>query len=1051
VEGRPALVIVHFDPQHIAEHAYIEVNDDPNDPNSDKLPSPPIPSSLSGASRLGFRVPDTTLVIPFDLDTLLDWDAWPANLVAVAQQPPPAGAQIQQPGVSQTAIEAPWRLILSPGPAQRWLHALKAATHKDPKDGRRRTELWHTRLATRLTKPTPRVEEGGSLRAVWTPGFVRSTVPSIGDLGPNPPERTSLRPNDRYQIVRLTSDRGLHLQGTNTPYVPKPVHADRFALSGLGVFMDTTGTWPNVQDTSIDPDWFSDVVEWDHRAALGRDNFVRVIHSGFAYHWGHQLVLLEITERKLEPAQTPPNQGEIGAYNRKKFQIVRIELTKTYPENAAQPFGARDMPYTSVTLKTPKTPGLVAYDGSQAVTGTIVKDYQGAAFGQNAFWPMISGPGGVPTDFEWEFEAVDRDGNPCTFTTPLIFVSSTIAFDPSDTPGKKNLDAIADQFANATPSSRHSFKLNGQKVAFATFPGGTKGDTAHEVDEMTFGGVSAKVSDSIPPGQPRFFPRMVGADVRLQAAEQIAGGALAKKPTIGYHQTYLTNGANSAKVFASLIQKSKMLDANPAIEPLDYILNADKSGGAITPSMSITGLSAALGPMGGDLQNGVPSDFDPESFFGTPSALPKILGGLDLWDIIAVVPGFGDIAKVPKTTAHPFPDQIVTSLEWNPDHAPDGDPLHIFVPGGNCKISLKAVVTTKLNSNGTPGESTFEIEGKIEDFQVSLIGDTFQAIVIAFDHLSFTSKSGQTPVIDPAIIDVQYVDVMAFVAKLQEFLASLGLGSGGQAPSAQAGALPATLTADSPDEGGGGPSIEVDPSGITASVSVSLPAIQVGVFNLEGISFGMGLNVPFIEGPARVRFNFASIENPFLITVSCFGGGGSVEVGLGLDGFESLALSLEFGAKIAIDLGVASGGVSVMGGVYISLEEQNIGLQKTILTGFVKLEGDLDVLGLISAHLLFDLELTYEDDGTSKVVWGQAQLTVEVDVLCFSASVTVGPIEKTFAGGGGGGGSAPAALKKGATVAAGDAGNDNHISFEDLMSSTDWAAYASAYAPAAFA
>jgi hypothetical protein len=79
--------------------------------------------------------------------------------------------------------------------------------------------------------------------------------------------------------------------------------------------------------------------------------------------------------------------------------------------------------------------------------------------------------------------------------------------------------------------------------------------------------------------------------------------------------------------------------------------------------------------------------------------------------------------------------------------------------------------------------------------------------------------------------------------------------------------------------------------------------------------------------------------------VSCFGGGGSVEVGLGLDGFESLTLVLEFGAKIAIDLGVASGGVSVMAGVYINIEEQNNGLQKTELTGFVNLEGNLDVLG----------------------------------------------------------------------------------------------------------
>ena len=35
------------------------------------------------------------------------------------------------------------------------------------------------------------------------------------------------------------------------------------------------------------------------------------------------------------------DDDQVGGYLRKKFQVVRMELTKTYPENAAQPFGAR--------------------------------------------------------------------------------------------------------------------------------------------------------------------------------------------------------------------------------------------------------------------------------------------------------------------------------------------------------------------------------------------------------------------------------------------------------------------------------------------------------------------------------------------------------------------------------------------------------------------------------------------------------------------------------------------------------------------------------------
>jgi hypothetical protein len=1042
---RPALVVVHFDPQHLAEHAFFEVNDPKiqGDPGAETLTSPPVPSSMAGPSRLGFVVPDGMKVIPFDLGTLLGWSEWIPNLTGVAQEPAPQGAGIQEPGVSQTALEVPWRLILSPGPAQAWLHPVAAVTHRDPKDGVSRTELWHTRLGTHLSNPRPHTTEGGKLRAVWTPGFNPSVLPNPNDLGPDPPERTSLKPNDRWQIVRLTSDRSLFLQGTSTKYTPTPVNASRFALSALGVWMDSVGTWPTVQTSPFGFQWVSDLVEWDHRAAIGRDNFVRVIHAGHLFPFGHRAVVITVTERKLQPAEQGPAAGQVGAYLRQHAFIVVREPTRSYPANGAQPFGARDLPFTKVTLKSLVTPNLEPYDGQNSVPATRVLRPNSTPYGSFAFWPMIPSSSGTPVDFAFQIEAVDRDGQTIHFGAPMIFVSATLSLDAGK---KSDIDRVAQQHQTATPASRHTIAMSGQKVAFAKFAGGSAGDTAHETQDMTFGGVAAKQGDSIPSGQPRFFPRMVASQVRLQAAEQIAGSALAKRPTISFHSTYLNGGANHANVFASLIRDSEKFDDNPTVEPLDLILGADRSGGAITPSMAITGLSSLLGPMGGDLQSGVPSNFDPQDFFGTPGTLPKILGGIDLWDIIAAVTGFSDLAKVPKTLSSPLPDRIVTSLEWDPE--PQGDPLDVFRPGASCSISLKAEITTMLDPNGSPGESTFSIEGTIEDFQVALIGNVFEAIVITFDHLTFTSRSGEKPDVDPAVTDMEFVGVLEFVSKLQEFLQSVGLGSGGLTPSRHAKALPKGGTPDEPDDDGGGPSIQVDADGITASVSVSLPAIQVGVFSLEGISFGASLTIPFVDGPARIRFNFASEDHPFLITVSLFGGGGSVAVGLGLDGFESLTLSLEFGAKLAIDLGVASGDVSVMAGVYINIEEQNNGLQKTVLTGFVKIEGNLDVLGLISAHLLFDLELTYEDDGTEKSVWGQAQLTVEVDVLCFSASVTVGPIEKRFAGGGGGGGSI--AARSGA-AAPDDAGNDNHVSFADLMSSTDWAAYAGAYAPAAFA
>ena len=72
--------------------------------------------------------------------------------------------------------------------------------------------------------------------------------------------------------------------------------------------------------------------------------------------------------------------------------------------------------------------------------------------------------------------------------------------------------------------------------------------------------------------------------------------------------------------------------------------------------------------------------------------------------------------------------------------------------------------------------------------------------------------------------------------------------------------------------------------------------------------------------------------------------------------------------------------------------------------GFVEMGGRLSVLGLISVSLTFHLGLTYEllekagNNGIrSSKLFGQATLTVEIEILFFSMSVDVS-VEKTFIG-----------------------------------------------------
>src|SRR5262249_15346599 len=136
------------------------------------------PTRAAGPSRLAFRLPAGTDTLHYSLESLLDWASLEQSVVPVAAapdpnqkgvpEPPPIAPppSIRQPASTETAIEAPWRLFLSPNYSGAWAHAAVPVTLGA------RTELWHTRLAVRAQRPhgfaadetIPR-----RVRAVWSP------------------------------------------------------------------------------------------------------------------------------------------------------------------------------------------------------------------------------------------------------------------------------------------------------------------------------------------------------------------------------------------------------------------------------------------------------------------------------------------------------------------------------------------------------------------------------------------------------------------------------------------------------------------------------------------------------------------------------------------------------------------------------------------------------------------------------------------------------------------------------------------------------------------
>jgi hypothetical protein len=375
-------------------------------------------------------------------------------------------------------------------------------------------------------------------------------------------------------------------------------------------------------------------------------------------------------------------------------------------------------------------------------------------------------------------------------------------------------------------------------------------------------------------------------------------------------------------------------------------------------------MSRIMGPAS-DLDHVTDNFFDPASFFKDA----RILGGISLAEILGTATSLAG-ADVPKMLSRELPDRIEASFNWQTE-IKNSDPFKLFVPkadGSNpTPFKVKSVITTPL---GDPSKVTSEAVANLKNFKVNLFG----FIILWFDDLRFVAKSGNKPDVS---VDMHPTDAVTFGGPL-EFVNDLRR------------YIPIKGFSDPPN-------LDVSPSGITASYSLGLPSIQVGIFALSNLSLGAGFSLPFDSNPAQVKFNFCERQSPFNLTVSFLGGGGFFAIGIGTEGVREIEAALEFGAGVSIDLGVASGGVEIKAGIYFHWLEVSNG--KTVeLTGYVRLHGELSILGLISASLTFNLSLSYLKESGASTVWGEAELTVEIEILFFSASVSV-TCRREFGGG----------------------------------------------------
>ena len=984
----PAYIIVHFPPQNLAERAYFEA-DKPSSFTENPDP-PPIPIVMAGGSRLVFRVPSNTNELPYKLDVLLDWRRYEPSLVPVAKPPSdlhishtaalsPATASyeinkdlfaqggkrrarpkaqfnsaavaavaqsmlvIKEPEATDTSIEAPYRLMMSPHAWEGWAHSPSAVTANG------RTELWHTRLAMRTAEGDLDESESPykTLRAVWSPDYDPKNPPKATDLTPF---RTSMTSNDRYQIVGLTSN------FQTSGYEPVPVHAKNFMLSSLGAWIDTHGVW--------DPRKLQlDVCEWKHTATMGRDHYVKVVKLGYLFPYGHLAVKTEITERKFQQVGK-----RIGAYLRKRMFITVLKPVVEYPipyeSNMEQ-----EIPFQRIECVTMVTPNLEPAENS-AISGKDV----------DAFWPTLGND-----VFKFHMIAEDWEGRHSEFETPVIWIANSSSFKQGP------LSIVSIDYHSDKSKDRRRIDFRGQRIAYAEPD--KPGDTSYETQSMNlmdrvpaslFGNqavIDELTSKYIPP----FYPYMLNADVKIVAVQQLLGNDA--PATVQYPVSYKMNGMaakNKGQVFLEL--------KNPV--GLDFGGSPDKSCGVVAPSIGISAISRGFGAVGGVPSEFADGKFDPLSFFKDA----MVFGTIPLTSILDKIEDFGSLQsaglKIPQLKNTPIyesgksmPSAIETSFAWETSSVHNDTVTETFLASANgqqASLALSAVKRTALDG----GESTQVISGELRNFTIQLVPKIMHLADIVFNYIRFSCESGKKPDVKADIDKMVFRGVLEFINPLEEFLG----GNGFSDP----------------------PFLDVTSEHVRAGFTLPIPTVGIGVFTLQNINLGAALTVPFIGQPVSMRFNFCERQDPFMLSVSMYTGGGYFALEIDPDGVRKVEGALEFGGAFALNLGVASGGVYVMAGVMFSKSTT-----ETRLGGYLRCGGALEVLGLITVSLEFWMSLEHVDKPKSHL-HGIATVTVEVEVAFFSKSVHL-TVERDFGGGG-------------------------DPLFKDLMEPSDWDEYCEAFA-----
>lgn len=1011
-KASPAYLAVIFQPQSISEQAWNEeMQSDGAGNTSAVLETPTIPGKLfiGGESRLVFRIPDTITSIPLDLNELLAWEKF-SLAVNQRAKPAPGGRRVFRPvttpkvtnmrnkisaaginrknvqvrgltkderytvntmlfpeensrreavtnvagnmrmiaqdavgpiGELETSIEVPNRIYLSPTSTAGWSHSRKLKADKGVfKEANRLFELWHTRLSTKTTNGLDETEltnEQRILRALWADDAKVDYKEDVKEFGDKLLGLTSITNKDRHQIVHETSNFQI------PKFVPQPIKAYKLFLTTLGAWLDSElqVDRKKLEDAGVlystdNKQNALNLLKWRHIETLGREHYVEIVKAGNIIPFGHEAVLIKITERK-------PHVGTGTAVNFQRMIVVITEPIKEY--NYVDSSGKfMNFCFNRIEMITTVSPLLDAKK-----TGLV------SSLSENLQFVIKS----AKKEVFFKVRAEDVDGNIIDFSIPLAFASTDVLGNTN------NIKVLTDAYSSdntITKPVTNTSDLKGQKMSLARKVT-NGGDTAYVAHTITFGAKPYTNADE-PQG---FMPELKEVEIIEPSYQRITG-------TVNKVPVTLVDDRNEGHVFAAFAYPN----------PVNFGGQTDKTGGIAAPNFNLTGLSKAAGAFGGQLDKFKNANASADDFFKVNPTLPepKLFGVFKLSDLLNFVSGDKSaydlskplqnrMPKIPNLITEETDNEFITTYLIKPE-------LNNFDVGGFVGFKKQSgaefVINTQVKAKKKdPTTPEFSTAAWIKNFKIGIVKvDSDYLIGIDFKEIKFTVDAAKKSDVsvnmgNPCIV---FGGPLSFINEINKLIPSDGFSDP--------------------------PYLDVSLTGIKCGYTLALPDLQLGAFTLSHMSLGAEVNLPFTGGPLTLGFRFCERQQPFTLAVSFLGGGGFFGLELDLNGIRQIEAALEFGACVSLNFGVASGSVSVMAGIYFKMTFEG-DHNSTQLTGYVRINGAVSVLGLITASLELYLALTYLSNPGK--AYGEASLKIKVEVLFFSTSVTV-YTKKTFAGSG---------------------------------------------------